>query len=95
MPLTPKDREFLEAVERLKTYLVLMAGGVFAVLLFTPARELHAVTSLVGLVLCALFWVTQRLLSFIAILDLELNRLRDAVLRSMPEAQRREFLRQK
>ncbi len=95
MPLTSRDRKFLQAVDRLKVYLLVIAVGMIIFVLVTPMNQMHAATSLIGIVLCVMFGVTQQLLSFITILDMELSRLSDAVLRSMPEEQRREFLRSK
>ncbi len=93
MPLTSRDRIFLQAVDRLKVYLLILAVGMIIFVLVTPMNQMHAATSVIGIVLCVMFWVTQQLLSFITILDLELSRLSTAVARSLPEEQRRELLR--
>jgi len=91
MPLTAKERQLLKRIEHLKIYLLLMAGAMFAYLLFVPADELKMATSVVGIALCGVFWVTQRLLSFISLLDLELTRIMNVLKRTLPEEQRKEF----
>lgn len=91
MPLTTTDRQFLTRIDHLKVYLLVMAGVVFLFILLIPSGELHAATSVLGLALCGIFWLTHRLLGFISLLDLELTRLSRAVERSMTEEQRREF----
>ena len=93
MPLTPKDRALLNRINHLKAYLLILAIAVFVYLLFLPASELQMATSVVGVTLCGVFWVTQRLLTFISLLDLELTRVMNALKRSLPEEQRKEFLR--
>lgn len=92
MPLGPRDRKFLEAVDRLKAYLLFMAVAVFIFLLVTPATEIQMVTSIIGLALCAVFWLTQRLLSFITLLDLELTRVVNVLKRTLPEHERKQLL---
>ena len=91
MPLQPGDRRFLGVVERLKVYLLLMAIAVFIFLLVTPAAEIQAVTSVVGIALCAVFWLTQRQLSFITLLDNELTRVVNVLKRTLPENEREQF----
>jgi hypothetical protein len=91
MPLNEKDRRFLQVVDRLKVYLLIMAVTVFLYLLFAPSSEKQMTTSVIGLALCGVFWLTQRLLSFITALDLELTRVVNAVKRSLPEDQRKEL----
>jgi hypothetical protein len=73
MPLAPNDRKFLQVVERLKVYILVMAVAVFIFLLVVPETEIQMSTSIVGIALCGVFWLTQRLLSFITLLDLELT----------------------
>ena len=92
MPLKPKDRQFLEVVERLKVYLLVMAGAVFVFLLVVPQSEIQMATSVIGIALCGVFWVTQRLLSFISLLDMELTRVVNVLKRTVPEDQRKELL---
>jgi len=94
MPLTGKDREFLRRIDHLKLYVLLTAVAIFVYLLFIPASELQMATSIVGLALCGIFWVTQRLLSFITLLDLELTRIMNVLKRTLPEAQRKELFRE-
>ena len=92
MPLKPSDRQFIEAIERLKVYLLVMAGAVFVFLLVVPQTEIQLATSIIGVALCGVFWLTQRLLSFITLLDLELTRVVNVLKRTLPEDQRRELL---
>ena len=89
MPLNPRDRRFLEAVERLKIYLLIMAAAVCVFLLVVPQTDIQLATSIVGLVLCGVFWLTQRLLSFITLLDMELTRVVNVLKRTRPEDQRK------
>ena len=93
MPLSRSDRQFLNAINRLKTYLLVMALAVFTYLLVVPAEEIRMATSIIGLALCAMFWLTQRLLSFVTLLDLELTRILNTLKRVLPEEQRKEFVR--
>lgn len=94
MPLTGKDREFLRRVGHLKIYVLSTAIAICVYLLFTPVSEIQMATSVVGLVLCTIFWVTQRLLSFITLLDLELTRIMNVLKRTLPEEQRKELFRE-
>ncbi len=82
MPLTSSDRRFLKTVERLKLCVFFMALAVFLYLLAMPAGELQMATAIVGIALCAMFWLTQRLLSLVVHLDFELTRLSKSVERS-------------
>ena len=91
MPLNSRDRRFLQTVDRLKLYLLLMAVGVFLYLLLMPSSEVQMATSVLGVALCGVFWLTQRLLSFITSLDLELTRVVHAVKRTLTDAQRKEL----
>ena len=92
MPLKQRDRQFLEVVERLKVYLLVMAGAVFVFLLVVPQSEIQMATSVIGIALCGVFWLTQRLLSFITLLDMELTRVVNVLKRVVPEDQRKELL---
>jgi hypothetical protein len=91
MPLSSGDRRFLQTVERLKLYLVFMALTVFLYLLLAPSSEIQMTTSVIGIALCGIFWLTQRLLSFITLLDLELTRVVTVLKRSLPKEQQKEF----
>ena len=91
MPLSPRDRLFIQTVERLKLYLLLIAAGVFIYLLLTPSTDIQMVTSIVGLALCGVFWLAHRLLSFITRLDLELTRIVNVLKRTLTPEQRKEF----
>ena len=92
MPLAPNDRKFIEAVERLKLYILVMAIAVFGVLLVAPATEIQTATSIIGIALCGVFWLTQRLLSFITLLDMELTRVVNVLKRTLPEEERKRLL---
>lgn len=91
MPLSAKDHRFLKYIDRLKAYILIMAVAIFLCLLLAPSSEMHMTTSVIGLALCGVFWLTQRLLSFISVLDLELTRVANAVKRSLTEEQRKEL----
>ncbi len=91
MPLNSRDRKFLQTVDRLKLYLMLMAVSVFVFLLLSPAGQMQMATSVLGMALCGVFWLTQRLLTFVTLLDSELTRVVNAVKRSLPEEQRKEL----
>lgn len=92
MPLKPSDRRFIDTIERLKVYLLVMAGAVFVFLLVVPRTEIQMATSIIGIALCGVFWLTQRLLSFITLLDMELTRVVNVLKRTLPEDQRKELL---
>ena len=91
MPLSAKDRRFLKYIDRMKVYLLVMAVAIFLYLLLAPSSELHMTTSVIGLALCGVFWLTQRLLTCISALDLELTRVANVVKRSLTEEQRKEL----
>jgi len=91
MPLTRKDRILLNRINHLKLYLLLLAFAVFIHLLFLPASELQMATSVVGMALCGVFWVTHKLLTFISLLDVELTRVLNTLKRLVPEEQRKDF----
>ena len=91
MPLRQADRRFLELVSRLKIYVLLMALAVFALLMLTPPSEIHAATTVLGVVLCGVFWLTQRLLSFVTMLDFELTRVINVLKRSLTPEQQQEL----
>ena len=90
MPLTARDRRFLQTVDRLKVYMLLLAVAVFGYLLLAPSGEIQMATSVLGLALCGVFWLTQRLLSFITVLDFELTRVVSTLKQIMPEGEPRE-----
>ena len=91
MPLNPNDRQFLHAIDRLKVYLLMMAIGVFILLLVVPSSEIQMATSIIGLALCGVFWITQRLLTFISQLDLELTRVVNTLKHTLPPDQQKEL----
>lgn len=91
MPLDTRDRRFLQTIDRFKVYLLLMASGVFIFLLVVPSGEIQMATSVLGLALCGVFWLTQRLLSFISQLDLELTRVVNTLKHTLPPDQQREL----
>lgn len=84
MPLNLEDRRFLGAVGRLKIYVLVMAVAVLGLFLLTPSVQIQLVTSVVGIALCGVFWLTSRLLSLVTLLDLELTRAMLALKRSLP-----------
>ena len=91
MPLSTRDRQFLRTVDRLKLYLLLLGFAVLLYVLLIPSSEIQMATSVMGMALCGVFWLTQRLLSFISALDFELTRIANAVKRSLPEDRRKEL----
>lgn len=93
MTLSQRDRRFLKAVERMKVYILLMAAAIFFYLLLVPKNEIQTTTSVVGIALCGVFWLTQRLLSFVTALDSELTRVVNVLKRTLPERERKELLR--
>lgn len=92
MPLTSRDRKFLQTIERMKVLLLLIAVAVFMFLLLAPSTEIQATTSVIGVALCGVFFLTQRLLTFITQLDHELTRVINVVSRSLPPDQQKELL---
>lgn len=90
MPLTPQDKRFLDTVDRLKAYLLILAVGVLLFLLCAPASQVHVATAIVSFALCGVLWLTQRLLTFITLLDLELTKAIDALKRAVSDDWRRE-----
>jgi len=91
MPLNSIDRQFLQTVDRFKVYLLLIATCVLIFLLLTPAEEMRLATAVIGVALCGIFWLTQRLLSYITVLDIELNRIAKIVKEQLPEEKRKGF----
>lgn len=91
MPLTRKDRRFLEAVDRLKLYVLVMALAVLGLLLVTPSAHIQLVTSIVGIALCGVFWLTSRLLALVTLLDHELARALMTLKRTLPQDQQKQF----
>ena len=87
MPLTDRDRRLLQAIERMKILLVLLAASVFVYLLIVPPGEIQMATSIIGVALCGVFWLTHRLLAFIAELDHELTRVVNVLKRTLPESE--------
>lgn len=93
MPLSPRDRRFLQTIERMKVLLLLLAVSVFLYLLLIPSEEIQMATSILGMALCGVFWLTQRLLTFITQLDHELTRVVNVLRRAVPADQQKELLR--
>lgn len=91
MPLSPDDRRFLQTAGRLKIYVLTMALAVFGLLLLTPSQEIQLATSIIGIALCGVFWLTSRLLSLITLLDQELARAVTTLKRTLPPEQQRQF----
>ena len=91
MSLHRADRAFLQRVDRFKLYVLVIAVGVFFYLLVVPSNEIQMVTAVLGMALCGIFWLTQKLLSFITELDSELTRVVNAVKSTLTEEQRRQL----
>ena len=91
MPLNRSDRAFLQRVDRFKLYVLVIAVGVFFYLLIVPSNEIQMVTAVIGMALCGIFWLTQKLLSFIGELDSELTRVVNAVKSTLTEEQRHQL----
>ena len=91
MSLNRSDRTFLQRVDRFKLYILVIAVGVFFYLLVVPSNEIQMVTAVIGMALCGIFWLTQKLLSFIAELDSELTRVVNAVKSTLTDEQRRQL----
>jgi len=92
MPLSPTDRRFLQMIERLKLSILVLGLAVFWFVLSIPASQLSLATSLVIFVLCGLLWATQRLLTLVTVLDLELTKAITALKHALPKEQPREIL---
>lgn len=91
MPLNTHDRKFLTTIDRFKIYLLLIAAGVFVFLLVIPSSEIQMATSVLGMALCGVFWLTQRLLTFISQLDLELTRVVNTLKHTLTPDQQKEL----
>ena len=91
MPLSSRDRKFLQAIERMKLLLIILAIVVFIYLLCVPSTEKQAATSILGLALCGVFWLTQQLLTFITELDHELTRVVHVISRTLSPDQQKEL----
>ena len=91
MSLNRGDRAFLQRVDRFKLYILVIAVGIFFYLLVVPSNEIQMVTAVLGMALCGIFWLTQKLLSFITELDSELTRVVNAVKSTLTEEQRRQL----
>ena len=89
MPLSRSDRRLLQTIDRMKLYLIFMAGGVLVYLLVVPSNQIQMATSVLGVALCGVFWLTQRLLTFVGQLDQELTQLVNAVKGSLTEEERK------
>ena len=91
MPLRPEDRRFVQATDQLKIYVLVMALAVLWLLLVTPSAEIQLATSVIGVALCGVFWLTSRLLSLITLLDHELTRAIATLKHTLPPEQQRQF----
>lgn len=78
----------------MKLYLIGLALVVLVFLVCTPSSELTLVTAVLGMSLCGMFWLTQRLLTVIALLDSELNKLIEIIRRTLPEESRKTVFRE-
>jgi hypothetical protein len=88
MPLNKKDRVFISVVSRLKILVLVIAALTLVFILVTPPSEIQAATTVLGIALCGLFYMTQRLLSFITDMDFEISRLTDVIKSTLTEEQR-------
>jgi len=93
MSLSPQDRRFLDAVDRLKIYLLGVGIAVLLFLLCTPPSQVHFVVAILGIALCGMFWLTQQLLNLITVLDLELTDALNKLERPAPSASRGDEIR--
>ena len=91
MPLSRSDRDFLRVAERMKLYILVITVGIFFCLLVAPSNEIQMVTAMIGIAFCGTVWLTQKLLSFITLLDSELVRVVNAVKSLLTEEERRRF----
>jgi hypothetical protein len=94
MPLSSSDRRFLKTADRMKIFLVALALVVLIFLACAPSSELTLVTAVLGMSLCGIFWLTQRLLTVITVLDTELSRLIEIIRRTLPEESRKQVFRE-
>lgn len=90
MPLSEKDRKFLGRVGLFKIYVILMAAAVLLFLIVVPYEHRTAMWA-VEVALCGVFWVTQRLLSYISLLDFEITRLMNVLKHTLTLEQRKEL----
>ena len=84
MPLTAADRQFVKTADRIRMCVLGLTGAVLIFLLCTPASQIHVATTILGIALCWLIWVTQRLLSLITVLDLEVNKAIETLKKTIP-----------
>ena len=61
-----------------------LTGAVLVFLLCTPASQIHIATTILGIALCWMIWLTQRLLNLITLLDIELTKAVDALKKALP-----------
>lgn len=93
MPLTQADRRFMWIVDRIRMCLLAVAAAALLFLLFTPPNQIQIATIILGICLCWLIWLTQRLLSLITQLDVELKKAIDTLKRAIPAKVLQEFKR--
>ena len=89
MSLTKRDRRFLAAIDRLKIFLLLVASLTLVFILMMPPSQIQMATTVLGIALCGLFYMTQRLLTFISDMDFEISRLTEMVKSTLTEEQRK------
>ncbi len=89
MPLTKKDRRFLAAIDRLKLFLLIVAALTLVFILLTPPSQIQMVTTVLGVALCGVFYMTQRLLACITNLDFEISRLSDVIKSTLTKEERK------
>ncbi|MCI0563594.1 MAG: hypothetical protein MN733_34410 [Nitrososphaera sp.] len=90
------DKRFLKTVDHLKIYILLLAASVLLYLIWFVFQntEMQMATTVLGIVLCAMFWLTQRLLSFISLLDTELARAMNILKNTLSDEKMRSFFSQ-
>lgn len=83
MPLTSNERQFLTRCDRFKYLLVVLALALLLYVAVTPVSDFSMPTFILAVAFCVTFWVTQRLLTLIMVLDVELTKTVRALQRLM------------
>lgn len=83
MPLTSSERRFLSRCDRFKYLLVLLALTLLFYIVVTPVSDFSMPTFIIATAFCVTFWVTQRLITLITVLDVELAKTVRALQRLM------------
>lgn len=85
MPLSKADQQFLRTASRFKVYVLLIGVGILVFLVLSPPNEMRLTTAVIGLALAGTFWLSQRLLTYVASLNRELARLVHELKDKLPE----------